>query len=102
MLPVLPSSTPTGISYDPVEQLIYWADFNGDIYQSSLKESSPVLVKRGRGAALGVEVDFFGRNIYFADLYEDMIRVKAIGSSTEVLLINVESPQRIALDSLSG
>lgn len=104
MLPVLPSSTPTGISYDPVEQLIYWADFNGDFYQSSLHGSSPVLLKRGlgRGMTLGVEVDFVGRNIYFGDSHADMIRVKAIGSSIEVLLTNVESPQGIALDRLSG
>lgn len=98
MLPIHLYVEPSGISYDPIEQQIYWNDIYRYIYRSSLNDSSPQFVHRSIGIPTGIAIDFVGRNIYFADYTENSIRVKAINNSYQVLLINVESPQGIALD----
>lgn len=51
---------------------------------------------------MDIEIDLVGRNIYFADEDEDKIRVATLDGSYQALILNVESPQGIALDILSG
>ena len=91
-----------GISYDPTEKRIYWTDVYGSIWGSLVNGSFPQVLERGLRTPKGIEIDVVGRNIYFANEAEDNIRVKAIDGSHQAILVNVESPQGIALDSLSG
>ena len=51
---------------------------------------------------MGIEVDNAGRNIYFADENEGKIRVSNLDGSYQAVLVDVESPQGIVLDSLAG
>ena len=91
-----------GISYDPTEKRIYWTDVYGGIRGSLVNGSFPQVLEIGLGTPKGIEIDVVGRNIYFANEAENNIRVKAIDGSYQAILVNVESPQGIALDSLSG
>ena len=91
-----------GISYDPTEKRIYWTDVYGSIRGSLLNGSLPQVLERGLGRPRGIEIDVVGRNIYFANEGENNIRVKSIDGPYQAILVNVESPQGIALDSLSG
>ena len=94
--------TPMGISYDPIEKRIYWTTSSGHILQSSLNDSFPHVVKRGLGRPMGIEIDITGRNIYFADESDNSIRVITTDGSHQAILVTVDSPQGITLDSSSG
>ena len=51
---------------------------------------------------MDIEIDLVGRNIYFADQNENTIRVATLDGSYQAVLVEVPSPQGIALDSVSG
>lgn len=51
---------------------------------------------------MGIEIDPVGRNIYFADENENSIKIAKLDGSHAVALVNVQSPQGIALDISSG
>jgi len=101
-LSILLDDTPRGISYDPTERRIYWTDTYGNINRAFLTSSSVEVLTRGHGSPMDIEIDLVGRNIYFADEDEDKIRVATLDGSYQALILNVESPQGIALDILSG
>ena len=101
-LSILLDDTPRGISYDPTERRIYWTDTYGNINRAFLTGSSAEVLTRGHGSPKDIEIDLAGRNIYFADEYEDKIRVATLDVSYQAIILNVESPQGIALDSLAG
>lgn len=100
-LSITVASTPMGISYDPIEKRIYWTS-SGYILQSSLNDSFPHVVRRGLGRPMGIEIDITRRNIYFADESDNSIRVTTTDGSLQAILVRVDSPQGITLDSSSG
>ena len=57
---------------------------------------------RGLWRPMGIEIDLDGRIIYFADEYENNIKIAKLDGSYETVIVTVESPQGIALDSSSG
>ena len=51
---------------------------------------------------MDIEIDVAGRNIYFADQDDNTIRVATLDGSYQTVLVEVSSPQGIALDSDNG
>ena len=103
MLPLDVFYSPVGVSYDPFEKLMYWTDTNGNIRKSRLNDSLPQYVlPRPMRQPMSLDIDIVARNIYVAEEGGNKIRVIAIDESVLADLIDVDSPQGIALDSLSG
>ena len=96
------AQTGTGISYDPTENRVYWTDECGDVYRAFLNNGSQQLVIRNPRGLVDMEIDIVGRNIYFADQYDNSIRVARLDGSYQAVIVNVQSPQGLALDSVSG
>ena len=93
---------PTAISYDSKEKQIYWTDDYGNIYRSFLNNGTREAVVRGLSSPMGIDVDVIGRNVYFADSNDNNIRVASLDGSDQANLVDVQSPQSIALDSVDG
>jgi len=51
---------------------------------------------------MGIEIDPVGRNIYFADQNDNTIKIAKLDGSYQTVIVEVPSPQGIALDSVSG
>ena len=101
-LVILLNYTPREISYDPVERRIYWTDGYGNVIRAFLSGNSTQVLITGLWNLWDIEVDAVGRNIYFADQYEGKIRVSNLDGSNQAVLVDVDSPQGIALDSSAG
>ena len=101
-----PSSTcskwQTAVSYDPVENTVYWTDGCTNIYRGSLNSNGSQVVIRGMKRPVDIEIDPVGRNIYFADQDDNTIGVAKLDGSYQTVIVEVPSPQGIALDSVSG
>ena len=95
---------PTAISYDPKMNQIYWIDDYGNIFRAFLNNGSQEAVVRGAilSSPMGIEVDIIGRNVYFADNYGNSIRVASLDGSYQAILVDVQNPQGITLDSVDG
>lgn len=91
------------ISYDPIENAIYWSDYCRDVYRTSLNNGSKQLLIRKmiRDGSVDVEIDVIGRNIYIADPSADNIRVATLDGSYQAVVIKIQSPWMLALDSVS-
>lgn len=92
---------PTAISYDPKKKQIYWTDDNGNLYRAFLSNGSRELVVSGLSSPMDIEVDG-GRNIYIADSYDNNIRVATLDGNYQTILVDVQNPQGITLDSVDG
>ena len=101
-LPIALDTTPYGVSYDPIENRIYWTDYYGRINRAFLSNSSSEVVMKGLWRPMDIEIDQDGRNMYFAVEYDNHIKVAKLDGSYETVIVTVESPQGIALDSSSG
>ena len=104
-LSILLDFSPLGISYDSAENRIYWADTYGTIHRAFLTNApnqvSQVVI-RGMSRPMGVEIDPIGKNIYIADQNNNNIKVLRVDGSYESVIVEIGSPQGIALDSTSG
>ena len=100
--PLIPlDSTAIGISYDPVENQIFWSTSSGRIHQTFLNNGSSKTVVKGLRMLLGIEIDLIGRNLYFADYHYNVIKVATLDGSYQATLVDVFRPQMLALDSVS-
>ena len=102
ILPVLLSSSPVGVAYDPVEMQIYFTDSNGRIGRFAPNGSYPEIIRSGLGTPVGIAIDSASRNIYFAVESDNKIRVRSIHGPYEAILVDIDSPQSIVLDVSSG
>ena len=102
ILPFSPEYSPIGVTYDPNGKSVYWTDSFGNLQKFSFVDGRVQVVRRGAGNAMGIDIDLSGRNIFIADESQNHIVVRAIGQPHEAVLINVPSPQGIALDTFSG
>ena len=101
-LPFIPDYSPIAITYDPNGKSVYWTDSFGNLQQFSFVDGRVQVVRRGALKAMGIDIDLAGGNIFIADESQNHIVVQAIGRPYEAVLINVPSPQGIALDTFSG
>lgn len=93
----------TGISYDPTERRLYWTDVPGEIISRAfINNGSTEVVVRDLYRLKDIEIDHVARKIYFTDGFHGNIRVSTLDGRSHTVLVNVESPRRIALDSFSG
>ena len=103
----LPLSIPLAISpfggaYDSAEEQIYWADADGNIHRAFLTDTTSQVVIKGISRPMGLEIDPIGRNIYVTYQNENNIKVLKLDGSYATVIVDVDSPQGIALDSNSG
>ena len=90
------------MSYDPIENSIYWSNGCGGIYKGLLASGVHQAVIRNSKGITDIEIDIFGRNIYFTAQHSNTIRVAALDGSYQTVIVQVQSPQGLALDSASG
>ena len=92
----------TAMSYDPIENSIYWSNGCGDIYKGPLTSGVHQAVIRNSKRITDIEIDIVGRNIYFTAQHSNTIRVATLDGSFQTVIVQVQSPQGLALDSTSG
>jgi len=90
------------MTYDPVENTVYWSDGCKNIYRGFLNRRGAQVVIKSTRRPMDIEIDLVGRNIYLADRNENTIRVARLDGSYQAVLVEVPSPQGIALDSVNG
>ena len=79
---------------------MYWTDYNGAIRRASIHNGMDEVVLSDF-ILTSIQIDTVGRNMYFADYYSGNIRVASLDGTYQAVLIDVEFPQGIALDSES-
>ncbi|PFX27283.1 Low-density lipoprotein receptor-related protein 6 [Stylophora pistillata] len=94
------NSEPIAIAYDPQEKQMYWTDYNRAIRRASIHNGMDEVVLSDF-ILTSIQIDTVGRNMYFADYYSGNIRVASLDGTYQAVLIDVEFPQGIALDSES-
>ena len=92
----------TAVSYDPIENTVYWTDGCTNIYRGFLSSNGSQVVIKSLRRPMGIEIDPVGRNIYFADQDDNTIKIAKLDGSHQTVIVEVPSPQGIALDSVSG
>ncbi|XP_076032242.1 vitellogenin receptor Yl-like [Oratosquilla oratoria] len=92
-----------GVSYDPVDDVVYWHD-GRNVYRKSRKSDGlPEEILSGLGTIGGIAVDWYGRNLYLTDKIGQAIVVCASDGAACLPLIKegVERPCEIRIDPVS-
>ncbi|XP_071510756.1 low-density lipoprotein receptor-related protein 6-like [Diadema antillarum] len=94
---------PVGVSYDPVEEKVYWSDVKfRRIGRASLDGSQQELFDN-TGYADSLAVDSVSRLLYWADVDQSAIIVASLdGSNRKTLVTGLKKPRSIALHPVDG
>ncbi|XP_048254821.1 uncharacterized protein LOC124138972 isoform X1 [Haliotis rufescens] len=113
------SPSPSAVSYDPIEQFVYWSDTTENIiYRTSLDGSEREVFlncSHGVGVVDGLAVDWEARRLYFTNMghstpgLDGVVyswhRIEVIsldGRNRKTVVTDVESPRGLDLDMRNG
>ncbi|XP_030855970.1 low-density lipoprotein receptor-related protein 5-like [Strongylocentrotus purpuratus] len=96
---------PIGISFDPVERMVYWTDVEKrEVNRASLDGSrQDTIAIENIGQPDGIAVDSISKLVYWSDLATRSISVSTLdGSDRKTLVTNIAKPRAIVLHPVEG
>lgn len=93
----------TGVSFDPVDKLVYYAEsYPGIIRRGFLNGTADEAIIRGVYYPNRLAIDYINRIIYFTDSSRNRIDIAALDGKHRGMLIATTWPEGIALDLKNG